>query len=431
MNTSITPWNSPNGIIIPPETESISQLTSFVKALSPHEINKIEKACNNKLFDMATEYTWRRTINVIREKIISFGREFVLEMLGRTGEQNDENDFLSEVDIINLAADLGFINKTARVLFLNYSELIQHYSSRDADSEMDPFTAKSCIFNCIKYVLSMDEDNYDFSFTTFRDRLKLSKINNDDNLIDDLINTPYFYKRTTVRTLLNLAKSTSGAELENVFSNMITIIPSIWPYLLSDDRYPIGFAYTEAINKNNKDFVKALKSVLLKVKGFDYVPENLRSTTFIECAKNLLKTHNGFNNFHNEPSVAHLLSSLGTSIPGPAVGICITASLAVKLGNYYGHSFGAQEHVNDILKNISTDRWQYYFNQVLPGDTTILYKLAYQDNPISRWIAFLNDISISNISFTTKDIEELITNSKKGKAKLVKSIAQKLYNKLI
>jgi hypothetical protein len=39
----------------------------------------------------------------------------------------------------------------------------------------------------------------------------------------------------------------------------------------------------------------------LKVKGFDFVPGDLRSSAFIEAANEIPEAHGGLNNFYNEP----------------------------------------------------------------------------------------------------------------------------------
>lgn len=72
-----------------------------------------------------------------------------------------------------------------------------------------------------------------------------------------------------------------------------------------------------------------LKNVLMKVHGVDYVPENLKSLTFIETAKKLISVHYGMNNFYNEPKAMKDLSSLGTIIPKPALEIVINSTLLI------------------------------------------------------------------------------------------------------
>jgi hypothetical protein len=427
MSSDIVLWSSPNGKKLPVNIKEFKDLSIHIAALSPNEVTKIVSAFNADLYDMATEYTWRRTINILRAKVLSFGEEFVLEMLGRQDVETDSSDFLSEVDIINLSADLGLINKTGRLLFLQASESIHHFSSKDADEEMDAMTAQSCIRNCIKYVLSVSDDDYTFAFSSFRDSLKNDLFNEESSLYLSLISSPYFYKKTTVRTLLNLAKLSKGAELEKVLANMIFVLQKIWDDLLADDRWPIGFAYSEAVSEGNIVLVNALKKLLTKVKGFDYVPENLRSLTFIEAAHRLLRAHNSADNFYSEAPIAKELSSLGTSIPSPAIGPCMTAILASKLGNQYGEAWNAQGYLDDILKGITPSRWEYYFNNTFKGDETILYKLL-ESKPRSRWLELADNYSFVELNIQPSLVAKILDSSINKKIKELRISVEKLIN---
>lgn len=431
MNNTVVLWNSHNGVSLPASVTDVESLANYSNLLSKKEINKIVGAFSSGFYDMAAEYTWTRTINILREKVLAFGKDFVLEMIGRTeASTSDSSDFLSEMEIINLAADLGLLNKTAKMFFLQTSEIVKHFTSRKIDEEMDPIDSLSCIKNCVKYVLSMDEDDYEFSFTNFRDTLRARVLKENDEIIRSLLISPYFYKRTTVRTLLNLSKTSQGVEQENVFANMVLILPVIWNELLADDRRPVGFAYSEAVSDGNKILVGALKSVLLKVKGFDYVPENLRSNSFIDVAMNLINVHYDYDNFYNEPNAARLLLSLGTSIPTPALGVCITACLVCKLGNRYNVSRAAQAPIDEILGNITPERWQYYVNEVLPGDENVIYKLAYFDKPVEQWISFIQEYNLDSLNIKNITIQRLFKASANGNKNKIKELALELYSKL-
>ncbi|QCT04385.1 hypothetical protein E6C60_3677 [Paenibacillus algicola] len=431
MSNQIVLWDSPNGADLPANVSSIIDITGYVNMhmLSKKEVAKIQAAFTSELYDMAVEYTWNRTINILRQKVLSFGREFVLEMLGRAEDSpGDQDDFLSEVDIINLSADLGLINKTAKMLFINSSELIRHFLDRNTEDELDITQAMATIKACVKYVLAMTDDQHQIHFTNFRDILKRELLTEDNEVYRTLLTSPYFYKRTTVRTLLNLSKTQKGAEQEIVFANMVSIIPTIWEDLLSDDRYPVGSAYSEATNEGNTALVKALKSVLLKTKGFDYVPESLRSNTFIEAANNLLSKHFGMNNFYNEPAAAKNLQSLGSSIPVPALGKCITASLACKLGNVYGTAWSAQDAIDQILNTLTPDRWEYYLNSVLPGDEVIIFKLKQSSDIVERWVSVVKTYKLHEKNIKNGLINKLLIASERGQKGSVKAAADEIYN---
>ncbi|MCZ8495574.1 hypothetical protein [Priestia megaterium] len=433
MNNALTLWQSPNGIDLPQEIAiNPSDLIDYInpEIIPPRDIQQIKMAYDAKLYPMAAEYTWNRAISFLKSKIMSFGREFVLEMLGRPDE-NLGDDFLTEIDTINLATDLGFINQTAKMYFVQTKEIIQHFSSPDISDSMDPLDSLKATKNCIKYVLGLDQIEMEFSFNNFRERLIQEVISTEDQLVQNLAIGPYFFKRTTVRTLLNLAKKVQeGAEKEKVLANTVTILHAIWDGLLSEDKWPVGFAYAEAVNVGKRDLVKAMKSVLLKVKGFDYVPENLRSTSFVEMANKLIDVHFSYNNFHKEPAVAEQLLLMGSSIPKPALGKCMTAVIICKIGNRYGRSDSAQIYLDKILDNLIEGSWSYYINEVFPADETILLKLTGNSDMLIRWIDIVQKYNLHEINAKEPYISRLLKNSHENNINGVTAAAKVLLSKI-
>jgi len=77
-------------------------------------------------------------------------------------------------------------------------------------------------------------------------------------------------------------------------------MPLLWPGLRDSEKWNVGLAYATAYDAGEVTVSAGLKKALLKVKGFDYVPENLRSHTFVKAAERLIEAHEGMNNFYNE-----------------------------------------------------------------------------------------------------------------------------------
>ena len=164
------------------------------------------------------------------------------------------------------------------------------------------------------------------------------------------------------------------------------------------------------------------------MRGFDYVPENLRSNTFTRVANSVIAAHQGMNNFYNEPAPMRELANLGSSIPGPALAACMTAVLCVKLGNTYGVSWNAQPDADKVLSEISPDRWRYYLEGRLEGDRLIVPKLTV-DGPVSRWIDTVGSIALDPQTFASKPVRELLVASKSKRADRVKAIASTMIKK--
>jgi hypothetical protein len=262
-------------------------------------------------------------------------------------------------------------------------------------------------------------------FVEFRNALEGETLSESDHRVEMLKSSPYFFYKLTVSVLLNAAKKNVGANLEHTLANINVLVPAMWPSLRDSERWQVGHSYAEAYSDGKTTVVGGLKSALLKVQGFDYVPENLRSDTFVKAAEAILKAHDGLNNFYNEAAPVKNLLKLGSVIPTPALPACMTALLCVALGNKYGVAWAAQADAASLLKRVSHDRWQYYFNNVLPSDIRVLGKLL-EDKPLTNWIGSIPGFGVLDLDVKVKGVGQLLASTKSLDRAKVERLARKL-----
>ena len=246
-----------------------------------------------------------------------------------------------------------------------------------------------------------------------------------------LANSPYFYKKTTIRTLINLLSSTEGAEFEMVSANFISIVECIWESLSSDDRYFVGITYSKYANKGNKIYIQIFKNALERVHGFDYVPENLRSLSFIQAAKYIKSVHHAFNNFYNEPNAVDKLERLGNQIPKPAIKECVSACLMVILGNAYGRSDRGVYSVYQVLNKLDKIAWNYYLNNCLPFDGDVLEKIKAGDHRTLHWCELVIQYNLNEMNIQDRNMQEMMRYSAKNDRNNTKAIAGQYLKKLL
>ena len=114
------------------------------------------------------------------------------------------------------------------------------------------------------------------------------------------------------------------------------------------------------------------------------------------------------------------LANLGTAIPKPAFAKCMEATLAVWLGNPWGHSWGAAPHARTVFESLRTEQWEYYLNECLRRDRTVLDKIAGDEKPVARWIELVQlygrrnrtvrDVPIRELSQSSKEKEKVRTS---------------------
>jgi hypothetical protein len=337
---------------------------------------------------------------------------------------------ISDYESIRLARELGLINPTDAVRLGQHLELLAHFDSLDnKDAENEEMTrdeAISFLRTCVNSVLGREGNIAPVEFISFRSQLEGRTFKEDDTEILTLQQASYFFKKTTISILLAGIKSKSGAQFEHTIGNIGVIVPALWTSLREAEKWSIGQTYAEVVAAGAATAVAALKKALTKVHGFDFVPESLRSQTFAAAAANVIKLHTGTNNFYNEPLAIAALSRLGTTIPWPAFPICVSATLAVVLGNAYGTSFGAQSDADSILSRLSQNQWEYYLNECLSGDELVLQKLSWNDKPLQRWFHVVHRYALLERNIKKHKVRRLIETSDKEQGAHAKRVAEEL-----
>ncbi len=401
--------------------------------LNEREQKAIALNYNNGLYDIASEVIWRRTMDILKERVAIFGDDFIGDMLGY--DKAVSVDEISERDVIELNNDVGFIKSNAKMEMIHHSEQIKQYTSRDYQLfekiEFDEVHAKALIADCINYVLSDVREYSMLSFSNTRTRLKTELLSENAPFIENLRNSEYFEKRTILRSLINLAKTEKDEEKQIIFHNMRIVVPSIWDGLAENDKFSFGTLYAEISNTDKKEFINAVKTVLITVHGFDYVPENLKSSSFINSAKNLLNVHYGINNFYNEPMAAKTLSSMGTMIPDPALFDCVNAVLICLTGNGYGVSDGAVSYLNKILDGLTLQKWELFFKD-LSKNKDLLYQFGYVEGAAVRWAKIFNHINISTLNVNNFDVwtKEFLEKTAGGNSSSIRNSAKNRYDRI-
>ena len=401
-------------------------------SLNEKEQLKIYNAFNAKYYDMAAEYIWIRSMNILRDKIAVFGNDFIADMLGYDNFSSVKD--ISEELIIGLCADIGMIKQTARIKLKSTSELLYHLQRRQAVEEENEELGKSDALNvitiCINYVLNNEEDTVFIPYANMRKDLQTRLLEENSELLSSLLNSPYFYIRTITRTMINLASDEKNPSLDITLQNLILVLKHVWGKLDENERWYIGIAYSQAVSAGNSQLTRAIRTVLNSVKGFDYVPESTKSDTYRKTARHLLAKHNDFNNFYTEPELARLLLNMGTSIPKAALIECLTAVLICRLGNSYGVSNAAILYLDSILDTVSNDSWAYFLNE-LKTNTEVLFELAFvqrDDEVLKIWANIIRKYSLNGLSLNDQNVKKLITDSVASNFTTVRNIAEKLYS---
>lgn len=389
MTKALTHWTEPKANL-PTDVRAPSDIVTYAVQLSPKDQRQIVSAFNTESYEMAASFVLKRTLSTLKRQLSSLGMQFIGEMLGRADidESSSPSASISDLEAISLARELGILASVDAKRLSQHVELLAYFDEAafdDADDELDEDEAKVTLRTCVQSVLGKARLDAPVEFQRFRQSLEDRALKASDENLLTLMASPYFFKKITINILLSGTRLKNGAKFEHVLGNVVVVVPALWESLKDPERWSVGQAYAEAVNGANNPAAIALRKALSEVRGFDYVPETLRSQAFSAAAAQVLEAHNAYNNFYNEPPVMKSLAKLGSTIPWPAFPIAMSATLAVKLGNRYGISVSAQTHADAILDRLTANQWEYYLNNCLESDDLILQKLAWSEEPQTRW----------------------------------------------
>jgi len=433
MTNALTVWSEPAGAIVARDVSQPDLIVQEARALASRDQRQIITAFDAGSYEMVAGFVLNKALAQLKRQLASLGMEFVGEMLGR--QDLDEDSIptvaISNFEAIKLARELALVTKTDAKRLSQQIELLAHFDNLDFEDaeveEMSREEAVSFLKTCVNAILGRD-NVAPREFKEFRDALLGRTFKQEDKEVLELKASPYFFKRTTLSVLLSGVKAAVGAQYEHTLGNIVVIVPELWGQFKDQEKWSVGQSYAEAVNGGNSKAVVALKKALLATQGFDYVPETMRSQTFSSAASAVINVHTSPNNFYNEPAAIANLAKLGSTIPWPAFPICMSAILAVALGNRFGHTWNAQADAKKLLGRLSLNQWSYYFNECLSNDQLILSKIGYHEKPRSRWFDLVQEYDLLKIKPKKKRLENLLAYSSERDDDKTEETAARMYS---
>jgi hypothetical protein len=409
-----------------------TKIAQYSKHLTHRETLQIVNGFESGSYEMVTSYVWSRATTVLRKELAKLGMDFVGEVLGRPDLNADSSpQELSETEAINLAQNLGMVTSTEAMRLRQAQALVTHFNDLDQEQveeegvAMGKEEAIACLKACIKNILGVPKIEFAEQLSKFRRDLERRAFSTSDPQMEGLKTSPYFVQKTVLSFLITSIRSSSGAQLQNALHNINVLLPIVWDQLRKLEMWQVGNLYAEMYSDGQSVQMSGLKKALLKVKGFDYVPETTRSNTFAKAAARLMAAHEGLNNFHTEGPAMDELAQLGSTIPMPAFPVCMTSILASFLGRPWGNSWEAAKIAEKIFDTFAPEKWEYYLNECLPADATVLYKIQ-SEKPFKRWADLVIKRELDTLQIRNGSIRVLLNATKDRNVTKATAVTDKL-----
>ncbi len=357
-------------VLVPPEErmrvlnnvpDVVNDLPSAQRAQA-YYISKFIAACGAGLFDAALNFLWNETVSNLREKVARFDLEYFLDSIiadpkRRSGLRSaDDLEKLEDWELIRGCLETGIISDIG-FRHLDYIRNIRNYASaaHPNQNQLTGLQVVSWLETCIKEVLSKEPAGGVIEVRKLLRSLRSETIGPDDvgPIEDSLQQLPEDLVRSLGRAVFGMFTDPSVAA--DVRNNIVLIARPLWTVCPDTVRYEMGVKH-ETFAVNGEVGRRSLARQFLEaVDGLSYLPTSALGGEIAAATTDLLRVHNGFNNFHNEPAYARVLERLiptNGRIPPSVERDYIKVLLLCRMGNGYGVSNAATATYDELI-----NRW--------------------------------------------------------------------------
>lgn len=280
MTNELTLWQAAQPKRIPANASSPEAILPYANShqLSLRDRQHLIAAFEHEHYEMVSSFVWTKALASLKAQLGKLGAAFISEMLDRPDIDGSlsVDQVLTDFEALRLAKELGVISGTGAMRLRHALETLTHFGqlSTEDDDQMTHAEAVNIFRACVENILGQEKIEAALDFKQFRDSLENRLFAEDSQGIQGLLRSPYFFWRASVRILVALVKSRKGAQLENSLANANVIIPLLWDGLAAQEKLQLGRAYSDVTSEGNRSAASGLRKMLLKVRGFDFVPED-------------------------------------------------------------------------------------------------------------------------------------------------------------
>ncbi|MEH7200861.1 hypothetical protein, partial [Priestia megaterium] len=357
---------SQNVLVSPEERmDVIENLPRVVTRLAPENrneamyISKFIAACGAGLFDAALNFLWNETVMNLRRKVVRFDLDYFLNSTITDSKRRlnfkTEEDLkkLDEWELIKGCKDTGIITEIGYKHLDYIRDMRNHASAAHPNhNDLDGLQLTSWLQTCIKEVLAQEPEGPVLEVKRLLNNLRTNILSKKDlpPIMANIQLLPTDLVDSTIRAIFGMY---TDPQLDvQIRNNLKLVAPALWENCSTDSKKNLGLKY--AVFSANADLDrKAYAHEFLKfVEGLAFLPKEQIIVDMNQALDDLLTVHNSYNNFHNEPPHARLLSAYVPptgDIPELVNSKYVKVLTMCSIGNGYGVSDSAAVYYNELI----------------------------------------------------------------------------------
>ena len=340
--------------------EAWSRLPNLLRSIPPElRDEKLVKACvaiASGLFDSAINYVWNAAIVELRAKVHRFGIHVIPQILGDRSFDDDRLQDMKDAELLELCLKLNLITKQAFFFLDQCRATRNNYSvAHPSEGTVDEHEVSVFISRCQKYALSSTRDPKGVDTKRLLKSLTSSRFTrNQRETWEGRLRGTFEAQRELIFEMLHgiYCDPDSGEEGR---VNALDLCISFRDEFSLKAQSAFVDRHHDYKAKGDDRRYKASQQFFEKTALIRLLGELEIHSIITTASRNLLRVHNDWNNFYNEPPFAERLQQItqDQAIPESAQAIYVEAVVTCSVGNSYGVSNAAMPYYRSMVQSLS------------------------------------------------------------------------------
>ena len=336
-------------------TELPRELVQIPSELRDELIVRMCVAVSSGLFDGAMNYCWNAAVLHLRTKVRNFGLPVVAQVKQRDFEEPELNE-LQDNQLLGLCLELNLIDEDG------YFFLDQCRAVRNNFSAAHPTLGKvndrefiTFLNRCVRYALADSASPQGVDIGAFVAAVKGERFNEDQMAIwtQRLQATHDAQRRMLVGMVHGIYCDPDTSEPARL--NSLNICTKLQDDFTVAVRTDLVDRHSDYVARGAEDRHSASLQFFEKLGLIGLLNEHEQHRIFSRAIERLWTTHQGMNNFYNEPPFAERLLeiSLASAVPETIQDGYVQVVVCCRIGNGYGVSNAACPSYDQMIRNFS------------------------------------------------------------------------------
>lgn len=371
------------------------------------ELELIARMCvavSTGLFDSAMNYIWNASILHLRNKVRNFGLPVVAQITRSDFEEKHLLE-LQDSQLLDLCHKLNILNDDGFFFLDQCRDIRNNFSAAHPtlgkinDREFIAFLNR-----CIKYALADSSSPKGVNIGDFIAAIKGSRFSDGQRQvwIDRLMSTHEAQRQLLVGMVHGIYCDPNSPETARL--NSLDLCNATKDNFTSSLKSNLINSHSEYLAKGDEPRYTASLQFFEHLGLLGILSESERHTIISKAVERLWITHQGFNNFYNEPPFADRLLELSRAgeIPETIQEEYVQAVVSCYIGNGYGVCWAAESIYINMIQEFSPREIAMLLHLFAKEDSVVHRRIQSNITCRSRYIQTLGLIDQASLQPSTK-----------------------------